>query len=171
MRTRRACRFHPEKPAVARALCDACYQKFRSGSLKLEEAPDGPRNQIAASANPDRRYPKVVVPATVKKSGLPFPKEFDGIMPSGTATATMQKKIMDMVDRFMYNPGRVAAVMQRFFEQALSNNRVMVEYIDRLLPKKGGGPQVNINIVSPMLGQAPKKYDVEGNAIEVKPSG
>lgn len=68
--------------------------------------------------------------------------------------------------KFLFNPRRVGAILQRFFEAAQDDNKVLLKYMDILLPQTQGSQGVMVNVQTNVTIDPTKKYDLQGNVIE-----
>lgn len=82
----------------------------------------------------------------------------------------VKKLALSTTTRFLFHPRRVAALMRHFYTQALKDNKVMLKYIDILIPsQEKGGTLVQVNVNSPMMKPDPRKYGPDGNEIDITP--
>ena len=69
--------------------------------------------------------------------------------------------------RFLYNPKRVAAILQRFYKAAQEDNRVLLKYMEIILPSQQGNAGVMVNVATSIKMEPGKKYDINGEEIVI----
>jgi hypothetical protein len=164
------CKIHPETPARTRGLCYLCYSRWYRGKLVIEglEPPkkqDTPRGSLKEQGSPSLRK---FFSGSPSDEQWPLPDEFHlaeaGVPQEARGGGSAPYRIVrGMMERFLFAPRRVGAIMQRFFERALRDDKVLLEYVKTLLPRQDATPTVQVNISTPLMDMSTKKvYDVTG---------
>lgn len=69
--------------------------------------------------------------------------------------------------RFLYHPIRIGPVLQRFYAAALTDNKVLLKYMDYLLPQQQqGNIGVVVKVETNIEHDPRKKYSLEGKVID-----
>lgn len=123
----------------AKGLCFSCYEKKRRGTLdEAKERALGKPGDIQIS-----------IPEALEKKGVSARARY-------------------VIEQYVFNPKRVAALVQHFYERALKNDKVLIEYIKVLTPNRDVSSPVQVIINAPTISREEKVvYDVTGEAVDV----
>lgn len=87
--------------------------------------------------------------------------------PTGTAGRDLAAKARLAINRYMMSPVRVAAIIKKFYDRAMENDKVLIEYVHMLVPRDQVNAPVTVIVNAPQItNRTEKVYDISGNEVK-----
>lgn len=75
--------------------------------------------------------------------------------------------VNQLVNKLLFTPERVAAILQKFYERALESDTVLLKYVEKILPREAAGG-LTIVVKTPVLGLMNRKADIAGQVMDAE---
>lgn len=71
-----------------------------------------------------------------------------------------------VVQRFLFHPHRITAILQHFYQQSFKDSRILIKYMDYIMPQQQNAGGVYVQVNTSISKDMEKQRDVEGNIID-----
>ena len=83
----------------------------------------------------------------------------------GTDHGLVKRLATGMIERFIYTPNRIKAILEHFYKQAFRDSRILAKYMDILVPEQQISMGVTVHINTPIIAAGRRKVGLDGEEV------